>query len=174
MAASYLGTIPILVYVDIWCSRPTPQVANSQLYHCDWEAERQLKVFVHCSDVSEASGPLTVIPADKSKQLRDEIHYTYGGSRAELADETVAEVVGLDDEVSFTGPPGTVVAVDTSRCFHYGSRVKEAGNWRVVTVIQYLAPTAFKLPLRATRGAPFRHLEDHGLSELQRLVLGHG
>jgi hypothetical protein len=128
-----------------------------------------VKVFVYCSDVDPGSGPLTLLPADDSLRVRRSVGYQY---RQRLTDEQVAGVVGTGREVPILGPAGTAVFVDTSRCFHYGSRVAADAPPRLVTMIQYQTPFSFMVPTHAQRTLPFRRLIRPQLTPLQRLVLG--
>jgi hypothetical protein len=61
--------------------------------------------------------------------------------------------------------------VDTSRCFHFGSRVEDEAEPRLVAMIQYSTPFSFMLPRDPRRRAPFRHLGGPDAAELERLVL---
>ncbi|HEY5616822.1 MAG TPA: hypothetical protein VIK60_02700 [Vicinamibacterales bacterium] len=67
---------------------------------------------------------------------------------------------------------GTVCFVDTTQCFHFGSRVKHGVAPRLVTMIQYLTPSSFMLPRDHRAGSPYRHLATPDRSRSQRLVLG--
>ena len=130
----YLGVVPFLstisvLFSDVVEGAPT----SSQLHHCDGDDVTQVKVFVYCSDVDPRSGPLTLLPADDSQRVRRSVGYHY---RQRLTDEQVAGVVGSGREVPILGPSGTSVFVDTSRCFHYGSRVAAEAPPRLVTMIQ--------------------------------------
>ena len=80
--------------------------------------------------------------------------------------------VGEREFHSIVGPPGTACFVDTSRCFHYGSRVKDEAVPRLVTIIQFVSPFSFMLPHDHRRGAPYRHLVTPDSTELERAVLG--
>ena len=65
--SSYLGAIPVLRNMDIFYSppaKPSDAIRSSQLYHCDWDAESQIKVFVYASEVNLEMGPLTLIDAE--------------------------------------------------------------------------------------------------------------
>jgi hypothetical protein len=166
----YLGVIPFLstisvLFSDVVKGAPT----SSQLHHCDGDDVTQVKVFVYCSDVNPGSGPLTLLPADDSERVRRAVRYHY---RQRLTDQQVAEVVGAGREVPVLGPSGTAVFVDTSKCFHYGSRVAVEAPPRLVTMIQYQTPFSFMVPTSAQRSLAFRRLIAPQLSPLQRLVLG--
>jgi hypothetical protein len=166
----YLGVVPFLstisvLFSDVVKGAPT----SSQLHHCDGDDVTQVKVFVYCSDVDRRSGPLTILPADDSQRVRRGVAYQY---RQRLTDQQVAGVVGDGREVPILGPSGTSVFVDTSRCFHYGSRVANDAPPRLVTMIQYQTPYSFMLPTPAQQTLAFRRLIEPRLSRLQRLVLG--
>lgn len=165
--AQYLGVVPILSTISVFVSAASePGLQSSQLYHCDGDDVRQVKVFVYCSDVDMPSGPLTVLDARSTAAVVDATHYQF---RRRLSDEQVHAVVGADKERPVIGPAGTTVLVDTSRCLHFGSRVDPGAPPRLVVMIQYQTPYSFMRPERAR---PFEHLADDSLSELQRLVLG--
>lgn len=168
--SDYLGAVPLLAWIDVWASFASPEVATSQLFHCDWADLSQVKVFVHGSDVDRASGPLVVLGAAASQRLRQKLHYRWGGRRYRVADDEVAALVGDADRREIVGPAGTVALVDTSRCFHYGSRVDHRGPPRRVCAMQFLLPSAFSEP--ATSGSTLRALAASRTSELERLALG--
>lgn len=170
--SAYLGVIPLLNKVDLWYSRNTKSLSNSQLYHCDWDDISQVKVFVYGTDVDESSGPLVVMGASTSERLREQCGYKYGGQASRVSDEVAHSLVGRNDEHPIVGRKGSVAFVDTSRCFHYGSRVGENASPRIVAMFQFLTPTAFTLPLSYRDGAPFKHMVREDQSALQRLVLG--
>jgi hypothetical protein len=166
--ARYLGCVPTLSYAGLWCSRyiDSPH-RSSQLYHVDPEGPSQLKVFVYCSDVEPRNGPLAVVGARMSEVLRRRLHQTKRRSRR-IPDGVVDGLVGEGVQQVLLGATGTVCLVDTSRCYHFGSRIERDAGPRLVAVLQFLTPLA---PLVAT---PFRHLSGPSLSPIQRLVLGDG
>jgi hypothetical protein len=168
--SAYLGVVPVLKAVDVWHSRHLPGVPHSsQLFHLDSADTTQVKLFLHCSDVDAASGPLTVLAASSSKKLARRLDYRLGHSR--VTDEQVEATIGAGREAVLTGPAGTIHLVDTSRCFHFGSRLGEGAPARTVAVAQYLTPYAFVFQRSYRDEAPYRHLARGG-SRLQRLALG--
>ena len=167
--ADYLGMIPVLQYVGVWYSRHIQRAPySSQLYHRDGESPAQLKLFLLCSDVAEENGPLTVIGARTSGRVARELRYHVYGGRVD--DATVRRLAG-DDEHALMGPAGTLAAVDTDRCFHFGSRVDKGAAPRVVAMFQFLTPLSFRLSL-GRRRATFRHLGPGAATPLARLVFG--
>jgi len=168
--SDYLRTVPFLTSIQVFHSDTVDGVpTSSQLYHCDGDDVTQVKIFVYCSDVDTASGPLTVLDADATSQVQRSTRYWY---RHRLTDEQVDGVVGSGHQYPILGPAGTAAFVDTSRCFHFGSRVAPGAPARLVTMIQYQTPYSFMLPTSAQTSLPFRRLLTPEMSRLQRQVLG--
>jgi hypothetical protein len=173
----YLGVVPILSQVDVWFSlhRGGSQWRDSQMFHCDWESTTKVRVFVYASDVDEHDGPLTVVDADRSALIREQVGYRYLPSPVDRIIHKPALRIpdNLVDapRTELTGNSGTVALVDTSRCLHFGSRMT-AGRTRLLTVFQYLPPTAFELGLEYTATAPYREFATPQMTELQAMTLG--
>jgi hypothetical protein len=165
--AAYLGVVPVLTDVDVWYSAHHPKAPkSSQLWHLDHADTTQIKVWIHVDEIDELSGPLTVVGAADSGEIADGNDYDFGDSYR-LADDAVP----TDRCVAFEGPAGTVDFVDTSRCFHFGSRVSAEGRPRRIAVFQYLTPYSFKFADHRNQ-AGFRHLASRDSTPLERLVLG--
>ena len=166
----YLGLVPFLSTISVFHSDTVPgDPTSSQLHHCDGDDVKQVKIFVYCSDVDPGSGPLTVLDAASSGRVRKAVGYQF---RQRLTDQQVAEVLGPAADRPILGPSGTTAFLDTSRCFHYGSRVAPDAPARLVTMIQYQTPYSFMLPRSERASLPFRRLLTPSLPQLQRLVLG--
>jgi hypothetical protein len=166
--ADYLRMVPVLQYVGVWYSRHIERAPySSQLYHKDGDSPSQLKLFLFCSDVAAENGPLTVVEARTSQRVTRQLHYSFYGGRVD--DDALRALAG-PDEHPLIGPAGTLAAVDTDRCFHFGSRVHKGAAPRVVAMFQYLTPLSFRLSFG--REAKFRHLASRAETPLARLVLG--
>ncbi len=138
LASHYFGQVPVLSRVDFWWSPPNETKAESQMYHYDGEDKSQLKVILNVVDVDENTGPFTFLTAPASSTIAKTRRHS-----ARLDDEAVESTAGRDAIYRLIGPKGTVGAVDTSRCLHYGSR----GNTRerLILMLQFtrfLAPKA--------------------------------
>jgi hypothetical protein len=168
---AYFRMVPILRTVDLWYSfHAEKEPSSSQRWHLDSDDVTQVKVWIHCSDVGPASGPLTVIDAATSEELTRVLDYDFReGHRVD--DDRIDELAGAAI-TPLEGPAGTVHLVDTSRCFHMGSRVARGGIPRRIFVAQYLTPYSFRFRPNHLEKAPFRHLAGEGSSELERLLLG--
>jgi hypothetical protein len=142
MAASYLGTIPYLNRVDLLYSiaRAGDDKVSSQLFHVDPEGLTQVKFFINVFDVGDGEGPFTFIPADDTARIIRDVNVLRqheGKPHAgRYLDDEIGAVGATDTIVRVTGPQGSGVAVDTSRCLHMGSRV-EPGSFRLCLYIQY-------------------------------------
>jgi hypothetical protein len=173
--ANYLGMVPRLVSVTILESRAQSGASpsGSQLFHCDYEDVRQVKVFVSCSETGSENGPLRAISARESQRIKGAVRYKYGDRQFRVRDSVIAGLLPGDEITEFTGPAGSVTFIDTSSCFHCGSRVKPGAAGRLVVQFQYLTPAAFELFI-----APgLRHpgvSRSRGPHPLERLVLGRG
>jgi hypothetical protein len=175
LAASYLGVLPVLADVDYFLSLPsTPPWTKSQLWHCDDDAPRQLKMFIYCDDVGQDDGPLDIVAAIHSSHVRAEIKYRYAGRRYRVSDELMDRHLARDKQLSLCGPRGTTLVVDTSRCFHKGSRISTAGHHRIVAIIFYCTPVGTHLPLRLARTpGPYAKWAEPSWGEIERGVLEH-
>jgi len=172
VASRYLGLVPTLTAMTILVSPHMPgPLTGSQLFHCDWEAVRQVKVFVNCTAVADENGPLTAATAAASSRVKAHVGYRYGGPSFRLSDNEVDELVAQEEVRAFAGPAGTVTFIDTSSCLHFGSRVREGAGERLVLQLQYLTPAAFDLVLRGEGRRPFAGRS--GVPDpVERLVLG--
>lgn len=161
----YLGTVPVVEGAALWWTPPNESVQSSQAWHIDELAQRQVKVILNCMEVTENQGPLHFLPADISEQVRKLAKH----HRGRLSDDWIDRADATQYVRNATGPAGSGIIFDSSRCLHFGSR----GNLRdrLVLTFHYLpldAPTETRYNLRLSRLPP--GCED--LDEVQRLALG--
>jgi hypothetical protein len=172
--SAYLGVVPVLLNIDIWYAYAPPSKKgprNAQLWHLDGDDATQVKVWIHLQDVIPESGPLTVLDASVSDAFAKEIGYD-SSVEYRIPDAKVQSFAREDSLTLFDGPAGTIDFVDTSRCFHFGSRVEEGSPVRRVFFAKYVTPYAFRFEQDHREEAPFRNLVSAGSSELESLVLG--
>lgn len=171
-ASAYLRELPVLATVDFWHSRASMgEWQTSQLYHRDLDDSRQMKVFLFVTDVTEDSGPLTVVPAAASDRISRALHYRPTSGNFRITDDAIRPLLADGDERPLTGPRGTIVLVDTSRVLHFGSRV--SARDRYVVVVQYLTPTNFmRNPFFRFEPWRYAHLSHDRGSTVDRAVLG--
>ena len=144
VVTDYLRVVPYLNRVDLLYSvpRPTDDRIASQLFHVDPEGVTQVKFFVNVFDTDDDDGPFTFIPADESRRIIRAIRSLRRKQGkphvGRYTDEEIDAVGGSRSVISVTGPRGSGVAVDTSRCLHLGSRVRP-GSFRLCMYLQYCA-----------------------------------
>lgn len=176
IVSRYLGSVPLLTVAQLWISpfalyAPDGRRLENR-YHCDWASIRQVRALVFVEDVTMDHGPLTVLPAARSAEIRAAMRYTFEESACALVDDALFAHASPMEARGLCGPAGTLAFADTSRCFHQGSRVRREGLERVMVMFQYMPVTAFKLPDRFTRRCPFAGLVRPEHDDLQRMVLG--
>ncbi len=144
-AADYLGIMPILKSVRIVYSANVDEgdLRSSQLMHLDPEGARQAKLFIAVRDVGPENSPLTIVPERQTLDLIATGNPAFTGKR--VKDSKVLKLVPQSKWVSHQGPPGTTMFVDTSRCFHYGSR--PSPKPRLLLYAQYLDPFCSVFPV---------------------------
>jgi hypothetical protein len=142
LVTNYLGTIPHLNRVDLLYSvaHGGEDAISSQIYHLDPEGRRQAKLFLNLRDVGPDEGPFTFIPASETARIVTAVKQRREAdadlAMARYLDSELEAVNGLTGAIPAMGPAGSGVLVDTSRCLHFGSRVK-AGTYRLCLYIQY-------------------------------------
>ncbi len=167
---NYLNEIPILRNIDILYSTYTPskKYQGSQLFHCDWEDERQIKLFVFSNNIGINDGPINLINAKKSQEIKRKINYKYSNR---VQDQLINKFSKPDDIHELSGPLGTILLCDTSRCFHFGSRLNNKHKPRIITQFQYLRPSAIGMNKKYNNNLPFKDFPIDNISPLQRFVL---
>jgi hypothetical protein len=133
VVADYLGLIPALSktlptgvrmvesgeHLDALSNLPP---RDSQVFHIDPYDHPMVYVIVLVRDCTPDAGPFTFLPASASERAAKELDYWSRGRPYRLSDEEIYSVVDPGETVELTYPRGTVLFIDTSRCFHYGSR----------------------------------------------------
>lgn len=94
----------------------------SQFYHLDIHDKPLVYVLVLVSDVTAEGGPWTFLPASVSARAAKALSYQQPGVPYRVSDEAMYEVVDSSEAITFAYPKGTVLFIDSSQCFHYGSR----------------------------------------------------
>lgn len=159
IAAAYFDEAPLLDYVYLLHSshRPGP-FRVSQLWHKDYDDTQLLKLFVYLTDCEDlADGPFTFLPADISKRIGFSLHSHRSDDDMKLPDIA-------DKAIAYRGKKLSAFMVDTSRCYHMGSRVAE-GHQRLLYMAAY--STFPKFNGRAT----VRFRPTGAETELQRIAL---
>jgi len=89
-------------------------------------------VIVLARDCTPRQGPFTWLPASTSATAAKKLDYWSRGRPYRLSDEEIYSVVDPDETMRLTLPRGTVLFIDTSRCFHYGARDADEPRFQVM------------------------------------------
>ncbi len=102
---------------------PPGSYADSQLYHLDLHDTPLVYVIVLINDVTMECGPWTFLPASVSARAAKALGNQKRGRPYRVTDEEMYRVVKPEEAIILAYPKGTVLFIDSSRCFHYGSRM---------------------------------------------------
>jgi len=130
----YLGFIPTLSYskpygvrlIESWNKfdeTPNAPHRESQLFHLDYHDKPMVYVIVVLREVTMERGPFCFLPKSVSTRAETglgDYHSKKGGHR--VSDERMYSVVPESELIKLCYPTGTVLILDSSACFHYGSR----------------------------------------------------
>jgi hypothetical protein len=95
---------------------------SSQLWHTDYHSFPTVYVIVAVRKIGPEDGALHFVGEEASGRAAKALRYNRRGSSHTVSDEEFAEHVDPSETITFTGPPGSVMFIDSSRCFHFGSR----------------------------------------------------
>lgn len=171
VASRHIGLLPVLANVRILYSPNEAGPLNyAQLFHVDPEGARQAKGFMAVRAIGPENSPLTFIPADATRRMLKSGDPAYSGKR--VSDEAIERAAPRSEWRSHTGQPGDALMIDTSQCFHFGSRPAPAS--RLLLYFSYLDPFGSCYPtirpLEKMRKA-WRHFRG-GPSPFAEYVLG--
>lgn len=173
--ARYLGTLPVIYEADYYCSvAHGPPWSKSQLWHCDDDGVRVVKLFIYCEDVTNDNGPFELVDAGHSAVARRAVRYRYAGRRYRVSDVAMDAHVARTDQLALQGPRTSGFLIDTSSCFHRGSRIVSEDQRRIAAIVTYVQPSARRLPLRLRdRTSPLVRFAPRFQDPIERAVLGH-
>ncbi len=105
---------------------------GSQLWHCDSQQQRILKLFFSPVEITRENGPFEFFPPTLSTT-----HF-YQNLPEGMTDQQI-EAAGLDLNcaISFLAKPGQCILVDTVRCLHRGGMTQKP---RFTNTISYSSP----------------------------------
>lgn len=110
----------------------------SQLFHLDYHDSPMVYVIVLLRDVAMENGPFCFLPKSVSTEACKGLgnyHTKKGGHR--VSDDRMYSVVSENELIKVCYPAGTVLFLDNSACFHYGSR--NAVKPRYLMMFAYLS-----------------------------------
>jgi len=145
--ASYFGLFPVFSNARIFYSPNTENFElGSQSPHLDSEDIRQIKCWIPLDDISSNSGPLNILPANKSRSVYEKLLKNKLISRrnVKLSDAIFSKYSNNNEWIQCTGAVGDLIFTDTCRCYHFGSR--KAKTSRLVLMLHYFMPSSMEVP----------------------------
>ncbi len=132
VVARHLGSVPVLstalpsgirfvesnAAFDDQPGRPH----DSQLYHIDYYSLPNVYVLVLMRDTTRAHGPWTFLPRGVSQRVREGLGYWTRRRGYRVSDDDVYSIANRGDAIEFCHPRGSVLFIESSGCFHFGSR----------------------------------------------------
>jgi hypothetical protein len=123
-------------------TRFDPQAAgpwrSSQLWHTDYHSFPTVYLIVAIREIGPEDGALHFVGEATSRRVAAELGYSRRGSSHRVSDEEFASHVDPSEWLTFTGKPGSVLFIDSSSCFHFGSR--NPRNPRYQLQYAYISP----------------------------------
>lgn len=146
---------------------PPGEYGHSQLYHLDLHDTPLVYVIVLIEDVTMECGPWTFLSASSSARAVKALGYQQRGRPYRITDEMMYGAVDPDEAIVFAYPKGTVLFIDSSRCFHYGSR--HSYNPRLQMMYAYTSVCRTDFSQTFMPSFPYPQSDDD--SRLRRLLL---
>lgn len=178
--AHYMGTIPVLSRTqppgvrfmesnEAYNPNPNGPPQLSQNFHIDIHDRPVVYVLVLLRDTTEDSGPWHFLPASVSDRASRALNYQKRGEPYRVIDERMYAVVDPDEVIRFTGPAGSVLFIESGRCFHYGSRKAVIPRYQMM----YGFTTLCRGDLMDLTKKGQRHPASENDSQLRKMVLRH-
>lgn len=143
------------------------QPRDSQVFHIDPYDHPMVYVIVLVRDCTAEMGPFTFLPASVSQAAAGKLDYWSRGRPYRLSDDEIYSVVDPEETRRLTYPRGTVLLIDTSRCFHYGARDGERPRFQAMYGYTSVCRADFSEAYMPTPSFPSASTD----SRLKRLVL---
>jgi hypothetical protein len=124
-------------------------------------------VIVALRDITPENGPLVFISRSASQRAAEGMEYRSKGSSYRVVDEAMNAVLGDAEVHQFCGPAGSVLFLDSNRCFHYGSRCPKTPRYH----LQYAYVSACRSDFGDIRHRQIVYRAGDRDARLRRLVL---
>ena len=166
IVAAYLDQIPILQELGFYYTPSTSirggqepkNFVGSQNWHLDTDSPQRLKIFYSPLTIGNENGPTTILSAIETGKARYPRFPDYFTDRD-------AHTAGIDLSrvLTLSSGPEEFWMVDTSRCFHYGSRTTYGNRFLLiagfVSLKSYLYPKRIRTLVGVNFG--FTHFNSH-------------
>ena len=140
---------------------------DSQLYHIDYYSLPNVYVLVLLRDTAIENGPWTYLPRALSQNARKALGYWTRKRGYRVSDEDVFSVVDRKEEIRLCHPRGTVLFIESSGCFHFGSRNSIQPRFQLMLGYTGACRTDFSEAIMPPKVYPIRDSD----SRMRKMVL---
>jgi hypothetical protein len=140
---------------------------DSQLYHIDYYSLPNVYILVLLRDTTPEHGPWTFLPRGISQKARWALNYWSRQRGYRVSDEDIYSVVDRKEAIEFCYPRGTVLFIESSGCFHYGSRNSIKPRFQLMIGYTGACRTDFSEAIMPHKVYPLRDTD----SRLRKMVL---
>ena len=147
LVGCYFNDKPLLTELKLLvspiCANKEKPYEGSQLFHTDFDDDKNIKVFVFLDDIDSSSGPLQALNRELTSSLVDASRYRNSRTSVSHSDDILPARLSHNIK-TFLGPAGSTVLIDTDACFHRGSR--SCSRERKILYATYNKRTSFRFP----------------------------
>ncbi len=140
---------------------------DSQLYHIDYYSLPNVYVLVLLRDTNKEHGPWTFLPRTVSQRAAAALNYWSRQRGYRVSDEEIYSVADRKEVIEFCYPRGTVLFIESSGCFHYGSRNSVKPRFQLMIGYSGACRTDFTEVIMKPKVYPIRDSN----SRLRKMVL---
>jgi hypothetical protein len=140
---------------------------DSQLYHIDYYSLPNVYILVLLRNTTPEHGPWTFLPRSVSQEARRALNYWSRQRGYRVSDEDIYSVVDRKEVIEFCYPRGTVLFIESSGCFHYGSRNSIKPRFQLMIGYTGACRTDFSETILPHKVYPLRDTD----SRLRKMVL---
>jgi len=140
---------------------------DSQLYHIDYYSLPNVYVLVMLRDTTIENSPWTFLPRSSSQKAAAVLGNWERGRGYRFTDEAVHSVADRNEVIQFAHPRGTVLFIESSGCFHYGSRNAVQPRFQLMLGYSGVCRTDFSELIMTPKEYPIQAAD----SRLRRMVL---
>ncbi len=140
---------------------------DSQLYHIDYYSLPNVYALVLLRDTTPEHGPWTFLPRSTSERVAKKLNYWTKQHGYRLSDEQIYAEADRKEAIEFCGKRGTVLFIESSGCFHYGSRNSIKPRFQLMLGYLGACRTDFSEAIMPWKQYPIRASD----SRLRKMVL---
>jgi hypothetical protein len=140
---------------------------DSQLYHIDYYSRPNVYLILMLRDTTPETGPFTFLPRSETAKAARQLGYWSRRRGYRISDQEIYSVADRKQVVEACYPRGTVLFVESSGCFHFGSRNSVVPRFQLMVGYTGACRTDFSEELMTPCVYPIRGTD----SRLRKMVL---